>query len=58
MEWLQTGIYYYIDGEYLGGVSPPRGGFWQLGNLSGTNIWANGSNPLMTPFDHDVNLSK
>ena len=31
VEWTKTGIYYYVDNVYIGGVTPPNpGGFWKL----------------------------
>jgi len=50
--WNQTGIHYTIDDEYIGGVNPPAGGFWQLGGSPGENIWENGT--FMAPFDRPV----
>jgi len=38
MEWLKTGIYYFIDGVYIGGVDAPAGGWWKYGKFNGTNI--------------------
>jgi Glycosyl hydrolases family 16 len=56
VEWTKTGIYYYVDSIFIGGVTPPNpGGFWKLGGFTNaTNIWANGTNPVMTPFDQNV----
>jgi beta-glucanase (GH16 family) len=56
VEWTKTGIYYYVDNVYIGGVTPPNpGGFWSYGGFTNaTNIWANGTNPVMTPFDQNV----
>ena len=54
--WNQTGIHYTIDDEYIGGVNPPAGGFWQLGGSPGENIWENGT--FMAPFDRPVHFLK
>ena len=35
----------------MGHVNPPEGGFWQLGEFSGNNIWSDGSK--MAPFDQN-----
>jgi beta-glucanase (GH16 family) len=53
LSWLPTGISFLIDGQVIGSISPPAGGFWKLGGSSGTNIWANGT--IMAPFDKRVN---
>lgn len=49
LEWLSTGITFKVDGQVVGSVSPPAGGFWQLSGLTGTNPWAAGTK--MAPFD-------
>ncbi|XP_046646573.1 beta-1,3-glucan-binding protein-like [Daphnia pulicaria] len=48
-EWLSTGITFKVDGQVIGSVSPPAGGFWELSGLTGTNPWASGTK--MAPFD-------
>lgn len=44
---------FFVDGNLVGEIRPPAGGFWELGNFAsnpgGPNIWASGSN--MAPFD-------
>jgi beta-glucanase (GH16 family) len=52
LEWLPTGINFYVDGEMIGSVTPPAGGFWELGGFQGQNIWQSGS--VMAPFDRQV----
>ena len=52
LEWLPTGITFKVDGEVIGSVSPPDGGFWEFSGLSGDNPWASGTN--MAPFDQRV----
>jgi beta-glucanase (GH16 family) len=47
--WTTTGMSFYVDNQLIGSVSPPQGGFWQLGGFTGNNIWASGSR--MAPFD-------
>lgn len=55
LEWLSTGITFKVDGQVVGSMSPPAGGFWQLSGLSGTNPWATGSR--MAPFDKNVHMN-
>lgn len=47
---------FFVDGNLVGEIRPPAGGFWELGNFAsnpgGPNIWASGSN--MAPFDQPV----
>ena len=53
LEWLKTGIQYFIDDELVGEIYPPTpGGFWQLGQFQGDNIWSSGT--LLAPFDQTV----
>ena len=52
MYWTLNGFEFYVDGQQIGKVTPPNGGFWQLGAFSGNNIWASGSK--MAPFDQSV----
>jgi len=51
MEWNPEGITFLIDDLEMGHVNPPEGGFWQLGEFSGNNIWSDGSK--MAPFDQN-----
>ena len=52
VEWFPTGITFKVDGQVIGSVSPPTGGFWQLSGLTGSNPWASGTK--MAPFDKNV----
>jgi len=52
MYWTSNGFKFYIDGQAIGNVTAPTGGFWQLVGFNGTNIWASGSK--MAPFDKPV----
>lgn len=52
LEWLPTGMNFYVDNELIGSVSPPAGGFWKLGGFHGQNIWSSGT--IMAPFDQRV----
>jgi len=47
--WDHDGFSFFIDHEFIGGVYPPAGGFWELGGFNGQNIWASGEK--MAPFD-------
>nr|CAD7458821.1 unnamed protein product [Timema tahoe] len=53
MEWAEDSINFTVDGEKIGGITPPEGGFWKLGGFDespgGTNIWKNGTR--LAPFD-------
>jgi len=51
LEWNQDGLSFFIDDEYIGGVYPPNGGFWEYGGFWGNNLWQSGSK--MAPFDDD-----
>ena len=52
LQWTSDNITFLLDGQAIGTVSPPAGGFWQYGGFNGTNIWANGTK--MAPFDQPV----
>lgn len=51
LEWTSGGIKFFVDDEMIGQVTPPAGGFWQMGGFTGPNIWSNSS---MAPFDKPV----
>jgi len=56
VEWTPEHIKFSIDDVQIGIVTPPAGGFWQLGNLDQTgqpNPWTNSK---MAPFDQDFHL--
>jgi hypothetical protein len=50
-EWNQYGITFSIDDEVIGNITPPSGGFWELGGFNGNNPWAGGEQ--MAPFDQE-----
>lgn len=58
LEWTNKSIGFYLDGEEVGTIAPPEGGFWKLGefdkNPGGENVWKDGG--LMAPFDQEVKL--
>lgn len=58
LQRLPQSIRFYVDGILIGEITPPDGGFWEVGQLDrdpgGPNIWANGT--TMTPFDYPVNF--
>ncbi|XP_059468809.1 beta-1,3-glucan-binding protein-like [Neocloeon triangulifer] len=56
VEWTADYVKFSIDNNETGRVTPPAGGFWQLGNFSSslTNLWANGTK--MAPFDQEFFL--
>jgi hypothetical protein len=50
-------LQFAVDGEEIGKVTPPEGGFWELGMFNssigtGDNPWIYGSK--MAPFDKEV----
>jgi beta-glucanase (GH16 family) len=49
VEWLPNVMNFIVDNELIGSVTPPAGGFWELGQFGGQNIWASGT--PMAPFD-------
>ncbi|CAH1105417.1 unnamed protein product [Psylliodes chrysocephalus] len=54
LEWRPENISFLIDDEYVGTVTPPEGGFWELGQLNATgleNPWKHGTK--MAPFDDE-----
>lgn len=57
LQRLPQSIRFYVDGILIGEITPPDGGFWEVGQLDrdpgGPNIWGNGT--TMTPFDYPVN---
>ncbi|XP_030763973.1 beta-1,3-glucan-binding protein-like [Sitophilus oryzae] len=54
--WTPENITFLVDENSLGTVSPPSGGFFELGKFSSnaTNPWVNGT--IMAPFDQDFYL--
>lgn len=55
LEWTPDYIKFSIDDEETGKVTPPKGGFWKLGNFSDYGIenpWK-GSKSDMAPFDDE-----
>ncbi|CAG9855666.1 unnamed protein product [Phyllotreta striolata] len=53
LEWTPEHIQLSIDDAVVGTVTPPGGGFWELGNLQQTgmqNLWTNSK---MAPFDQN-----
>jgi len=56
LDRLADGVRFFIDGELIGQVSPPEGGFWQLGGFNSKNdIWSSGTK--MAPFDRQVKFN-
>ncbi|XP_050515647.1 beta-1,3-glucan-binding protein-like isoform X1 [Diabrotica virgifera virgifera] len=54
VEWTPDYIKFAIDDEEIGRVTPPGGGFWELGELSSSgldNPWKR--NSKMAPFDQE-----
>lgn len=54
LEWTPDYIRFFIDGNIIGTVTPPAGGFWELGNLGSSgysNPWEGDSK--MAPFDQE-----
>ncbi|XP_056629844.1 uncharacterized protein LOC130440605 [Diorhabda sublineata] len=54
LEWTTEYIKFAVDDEEIGRVTPPGGGFWELGNLASTgldNPWKRDSK--MAPFDQE-----
>ncbi|XP_035712554.1 beta-1,3-glucan-binding protein isoform X2 [Folsomia candida] len=53
MLWTPDEIAFTLDGEVTGVVTPPPGGFWEMGNFSGPSVW---SENKMSPFDQPFNI--
>jgi len=53
LEWTPTNLRFTVDGQPLGTVTPPAGGFWELGGFPANveNPWIGADNKLMAPFD-------
>ena len=51
VEWLSSGMKFFIDNEMIGNMPAPSGGFWKKGGFNGQNIWSGSS---MAPFDQKV----
>ncbi|XP_030761868.1 beta-1,3-glucan-binding protein-like [Sitophilus oryzae] len=52
--WTPSYITFNVDGEEIGSVTPPSGGFWELGGFDSAttdNPWKGASN--MAPFDQE-----
>ena len=56
LEWMPNGMQFFVDDHLVGQVFPPAGGFWELGQIQGDNIWQNATNIVMAPFDQRVGL--
>ncbi|XP_059351568.1 beta-1,3-glucan-binding protein-like [Daphnia carinata] len=57
MEWLPTGFNFYVDNDLIGYVTPPEGGFWEMGGFEGQNIWnVTGNGTRISPFDRPFHL--
>ncbi|KAG5868028.1 hypothetical protein JTB14_026669 [Gonioctena quinquepunctata] len=57
LEWTEDKIVFSIDDEVTGTVTPPSGGFWELGQLGSTGVdnpWKR--NSKMAPFDQEFYL--
>jgi len=55
VEWTKNHLKFTVNGNEVGTVTPPNGGFWQMGGFQGNNIWANGAKTA--PFDKPVKMS-
>lgn len=58
MEWTPNDIIFSIDDKVIGAISPPEGGFWELGKFSKEGVenpWR-GSKSKMAPFDDEFYL--
>ncbi|CAG7726700.1 unnamed protein product [Allacma fusca] len=53
VEWTKTQIKFTVDGEVIKTITPPGGGFFELGRFPSTekNVWEGADNFLMAPFD-------
>lgn len=52
LSWTPDTIEFFVDGQSVGSVSPPAGGFWELGQIQGyENPWRGASK--MAPFDDE-----
>jgi len=56
VEWTDQHIKFILDGAEVKTITPPAGGFWELGEFDNAlpNPWAgNAENPRMAPFDQE-----
>ncbi|XP_044766633.1 beta-1,3-glucan-binding protein-like [Coccinella septempunctata] len=51
LTWTPDYIAFSVDGKEIGRVTPPAGGFYELGHLTGNNPFRFGTK--MAPFDRD-----
>lgn len=57
MVWESNGFEFYIDNELVGTITPPEGGFWELGEFAQSGVdnpWEGGTK--MAPFDQQFYL--
>lgn len=57
LEWTDTFMKFSIDDTEIGTLTPPDGGFWELGHLNNSNVdnpWKNEGK--MAPFDQEFYL--
>lgn len=53
--WTPERFQFTLDGEIVGTLNVPQGGFWELGGFNGSKIW---SEERMSPFDQPVRIEK
>jgi len=58
VEWTPTYLKFSVDNVELKTVTPPAGGFFELGQFPSDvkNPWANADNPKMAPFDQNFHF--
>jgi len=58
VEWTDQHIKFLVDGKETKTITPPAGGFWELGNFPNNvpNPWIAAENPRMAPFDQKYYL--
>lgn len=57
-EWTDQYMKFLVDGAEIGTITPPAGGFWELGGFPNDvqNPWLAAPNQRMAPFDQEFYL--
>lgn len=57
VEWTDDHIKFSVDNNEMGTISPPGGGFWELGGFDGNSIWGSRMGPFDQPFYFILNVA-
>ncbi|ODN06057.1 Beta-1,3-glucan-binding protein [Orchesella cincta] len=56
--WTPDQFIFTLDDEIMGTITPPPGGFWEMGNFTGPKLWDNNKmSPFNQPFYIILNVA-